>query len=216
MTIFRYVPSIDFLSDEELATHGFYQGFQCPHNHYIRDSKEHWCYHCSFKIASNRCGFDINYIHPTYKLKYDKLWRKIKRGEPDDCWPIEFNSNADNPKRMCFPSYRSTYAKQLSDNMTLQKIIYMCAWGDIGSLLVTRICKDPWCGNPLHMVSIFNPKYPPQSIHPLELEYDNAKLMVMAKARAIGRETDLTRSLHKATISYPITMKDAQAYDEIG
>ena len=67
---FRYIPNIENISQKDLDVAGYYKGFPCVYGHVIRDKKDHWCYHCAIKIQSNLCGFDINYLHTDYKIKY--------------------------------------------------------------------------------------------------------------------------------------------------
>lgn len=212
---FRYIHDISCLSDDELSVHGYYRGYPCPHNHTIRDQEKHWCYHCAIKIQSNICGFDINYLHPYYKPRYYKLWHQINVQHPDDCWPIQLPGKLA-PRRICIPSYRAAYSSQLSENVTPHKAIYQCAWGDVGSVPVTRICKDPWCGNPLHMASTFNRLYPPQTVHPFDIEFHPDKLMRISKARACNEVERLIHSAYKPTINHPLNAKDAPYYDEGG
>jgi len=173
---FRFVPGIDALDNKSLETHGYYKGFVCPHGHVIRDLAEHWCYHCVHKIQSNICGFDINYIHVEYKAKYHKIWHQIEIGESDECWSIN-TPGAYSPKRVCVPSYRSAYSHQKSENLSFHKALYNCAWGDVGAMVVTRLCGNPRCGNPLHLVSSWNKAFPPGAVHPFELEFQAEKLM---------------------------------------
>lgn len=177
---FRFIPFIDTLDDDQLNTAGYYRGFVCPHGHVIRDQTDNWCYHCVHKIQSNICGFDINYLHVEYKAKYEKLWKKITIGPMEECWPID-SPGAYSPKRVCMPSYRSAYSHQKSENLSFHKAIYNCAWGDVGGMVTTRLCGNPRCGNPLHMVSSWNKLFAPETIHPFELEFQAEKLMVYGK-----------------------------------
>jgi len=177
---FRFLPAIDDLDNVQLDEAGYYRGFVCPHGHVIRDKQENWCYHCVHKIQSNLCGFDLNYLHVEYKAKYEKLWKKITIGATDECWLID-TPGPYTPKRVCMPSYRSAYSHQKSENLSFHKAIYNCAWGDVGGMVVTRLCGNPRCGNPLHMVSSWNKLFPPESIHPFVLEFQAEKLMAYGK-----------------------------------
>jgi hypothetical protein len=174
---FRHVNAIESLEEEQLNALGYYRGFPCPHGHLIRDSHNNWCYECAKKILSNVCGFDINYLHKDYKHKYAKLWKKIRPASFEECWEMEA-PGATTPKRVCLPSYRSQYSKQKSENVNIHKAIYQCAWGDVGVLMVTRLCSNPKCGNPLHMASSFNRTYPPQTVTPFEVDFKAEKLML--------------------------------------
>jgi hypothetical protein len=203
---FRPLPDLRDLSDEILKDRGYYRGFTCPHNHTIRDQEEHWCYFCVKKILCNVCGFDINYLNSDYKFKYHKLWALIQIGPVDECWEIK-NTGTYVPKRFCFPSYRSAYSKQKAENVTFHKAIYQCTWGDIGSNVVTRLCDNPLCGNPLHLVSSWNREYPPKTIHPLCLEFDPNKLMFYGKH---GRSPVPQEAQFKHTIANPLKHKEIE------
>jgi hypothetical protein len=206
-TNFRFLQNIDSLTEEQLKNKGYYRGFVCPHGHIIRDADEHWCYHCVHKIQSNVCGFDINYIHVEYKAKYHKIWHQVEKGSPEDCWNIH-TSGPYNPKRVCMPSYRSAYSHQKSENLSFHKALYTCAWGDVGGMVVTRLCGNPKCGNPLHLVSSWNKAFPPETVHPFELNFEPEKLMVY------GRHKDQPLVFNQSfrnTITFP---KDTEIPDE--
>ena len=185
-TQFRYVRDIHLLSDQELRENGYYRGFVCPHGHTIRDMTHHWCYHCVLKIRSNICGFDINYMDPEYKVKYEKLWKRIRVSDINECWEIDL-PGVKSPKRICMPSYRAIYTDNKAEKVNVHKAIYQAAWGDVGSMFVTRVCGNPWCGNPLHMVSTWNAGMPPKRIHPFCTKYEAEKLMLMSRARLSAR-----------------------------
>ena len=201
---FQHVAGIEQMSDEDLKNIGYYKGFPCPHGHVIRHSTEHWCYLCIRKISSNICGFDINYLHTDYKVKYQKLWSRLTIGPLSECWEIQ-NDSPYAPKRFCFPSYRSLYSKQKAENVTFHKAIYQCAWGDIGSHVVTRTCGNSLCGNPLHLTSSWNRPYPPRSVSPFEIQFDPEKLMRYAQS---GNSYTLQEASFKKTIIRPKEAKE--------
>lgn len=196
-TNFRYTPNIDDLSDQELNERGYYHGFVCPHGHTIRDQGRHWCYHCVHKIQSNICGFDVNYLDIEYKTRYQKIWSKISIGDLGECWKIQ-SPGPYAPKRVCIPSYRSSYSHQKAENVSFHKALYNCAWGDVGSMFVTRTCGNQWCGNPLHMVSSWNRCVPPVNIHPFELDFKAEKLMMFLKHE---KEKDVFKQDYKNVIA---------------
>jgi len=206
-TNFRFVQAIDALSDDELDKRGYYRGFICPHGHTIRDSQQHWCYHCVHKIQSNICGFDINYIHVEYKAKYHKLWPQVEVGDPEACWTIK-TPGLYAPKRVCMPSYRSAYSHQKAENLSFHKAIYTCAWGDVGAMIVTRTCGNPRCGNPLHLVSSWNRAFPPESVYPFELAFEAEKLMAYGKHK---EDPLVFNQVFRNTITFP---KDTEIPDE--
>ena len=212
---FRYIPDIENISKKDLDAADYYIGFPCPYGHVIRDKKDHWCYHCAIKIQSNICGFDINYLHTDYKIKYHLLWKKINYSllDPEMCWEIKL-PGTNSPRRVCFPSYRAHYSNQKAENINVHKAIYQCAWGDVGSLFVTRICGNPWCGNPLHMTSRWNRRYPPQTMDPFCVEFDAQKLMRISKAKLLDRDQEIIQEDYKNTIQHPLDAKDTPDYDE--
>lgn len=201
---FQHVAGIEDMSEEQLNDLGYYRGFPCPHGHTIRQAEEHWCYLCIRKISSNICGFDLNYLHTDYKVKYQKLWERINVGQLLDCWEIS-NDSKYSPKRFCFPSYRSLYSKQKAENVTFHKAIYQCSWGDIGCHVVTRTCGNPLCGNPLHLASSWNRPYPPRSISPFVTSFDPQKLMRYAQN---GNSYTLQEAGFKKTIISPKERKE--------
>ena len=159
---FRYLRSTD---PKTLERWGYYHGFPCAFGHTIRDSTNHWCYECVLKIKSNFCGFDLNYLHLDYKGSMHRLWQRVQIGDWDDCWDIT-DPGTNKLKRVWMPSHRSFKDNTLGNNITVQKAIYACAWGDVGSLRVSRTCNNSRCCNPLHMVSSWNRKSPPKLISP--------------------------------------------------
>ena len=205
---FRYIKNIDQLTLSQLESHGYYRGFVCPHGHHIRDTTHHWCYECVQRIKSNICGFDINYLHPHYKHKYHTLWKQIEITYPEDCWFIDSESRKA-PKRVCLPSYRSGYSTQKSENVNIHKAIYQCAWGDVGSLTVSRLCGNLLCCNPLHMITSWNRGKPPKQVHPIETEFKAEKLMLYARQTNTntGIKPVVERE-YKNTITHPSEAPD--------
>ena len=211
--IFRHITLIENLNESQLRQEGYYLGYPCPHGHLIRDSIGHWCYHCAKKIISNVCGFDVNYLHADYKIKYAGLWKKVEVGFPEDCWPIKSLTGAA-PKRVCMPSYRSSYSHQKSENVNIHKALYQCAWGDVGAMVVTRACGNPQCGNPLHMVSNWNRTFPPEKVYPFELEFKAEKLMQISRARLTQEEQKIVTQDYKQTITHPLAVGEPPEYHE--
>lgn len=212
-TNFRYVPNIDALDDSQLESHGYYRGYPCAHRHRIRDQQHHWCYHCVIKIKSNICGFNLNFIHPYYNYKYEQLWKKISVLDPEDCWDLNLPGSR-GPRRISFPSYRAFHTGRASENVTPHKVIYQCAWGDVGSLTVSRVCGNQWCGNPLHMVSSWNIGMPPKRINPFTLEFKPELLMMLNRAKLAGREQELIERYYRQTILHPLCAPEPPDYDE--
>jgi len=136
---FQYLGDLTKLSEDDLEQAGYYVGYPCAHGHTIRRQDQHWCYECVHKIVSNICGFDLNYLDARYKHKYATIWDSIEIGNTNDCW-LPKRSTHKELKRVCMPSYRAAYSKQAAENVTLHKAVYQCAWGDVGTLSVTRTC----------------------------------------------------------------------------
>lgn len=202
-SLFRFVPNIDQLSDNQLKEQLYYRGSPCTHGHVIRDVTQHWCYHCVRKILSNVCGFDVNYLHIDYKVKYESLWKRLQVGSFSDCW-----EQPDIKSRFCFPSYRSLWSQQKAENVSTTKLIYQCAWGDIGTLTIKRICECPSCLNPLHLVSRWNNNVPPAKLTPFCTKFDFQKLSLAAKREINGYALDvLTQLEFKKSITYPALVK---------
>lgn len=201
---FRYLRSTE---PETLKRWGYYQGFPCAFGHTIRDSTNHWCYECVLKIKSNFCGFDLNYLNLDYKASMHRLWRRVEIGPWDECWDIT-DPGTKALNRVWMPSYRSLTDRTTGNNVTVQKAIYTCAWGDVGRLTVSRTCNNPRCCNPLHMVSSWNRKSPPKVVAPFCTEYQVEKLMLLADMERKGLDvTKVIQREYKASITAP---KDAQ------
>lgn len=213
-TTFRHLSATSLESDEALEQQGYYRGFPCPHGHTIRDKEQHWCYHCVRRIQSNLCGFDLNYLSPFYKTKYHHLWSQVQIGHATECWPIK-GPGTGAPKRICMPSYRSHFSKQKAENLTIMKAIYHCCWGDVGSLMVSRVCGNPRCGNPLHMVTSWNRLLPPHRLNPFETKFVAEKLLHYERLRLDGIDPNLAiERLYKNTVLHSLETKIAPKYDE--
>ena len=201
---FRYLRSTE---PKALERWGYYQGFPCVFGHTIRDATNHWCYECVLKIKSNFCGFDLNYLHLDYKTSMHRLWRRVHIGNWDECWDIT-DPGTKGLRRVWMPSHRSFTDNTLGNNITVQKAIYSCTWGDVGSLRVSRTCNNPRCCNPLHMVSSWNRKTPPKVISPFCTEYQVEKLMLLADLERKGLDASkVIQREFRASITAP---KDAQ------
>ena len=210
LTLIPVIDGIHEMPDEELRTHGYYRGFYCQHGHRIRHLEDHWCYECVRKIQSNNCGFDVNYLNKNYKSRMLEIWNQIPVGEWDECWEVPWLGG----KRTRFPSYTMAFNEKYNGNVTIHKIIYQCAWGDVGKLFVTRTCKNKHCLNPLHLVSSFNRMFPPQVIHPFEPEFDPQKAMQQAQNFLKNKPEPLLERQYKSTIQHPLVNKNTPDYDE--
>jgi hypothetical protein len=207
-TELRHVPGIDQLETARLAELGYYRGYPCLHNHVIRDADHHWCYHCVLKIKNNQCGFDVNYLEPSYKHTYHALWKKIEIGSDENCWLFR-DTEHKAPNRITLPSYR-THTNGRKDNVNVHKAIYQCAWGDIGSMVATRTCKTLNCCNPLHMVSSWNRLYAPNNFYEFDIEFNAQKLMQYANVDP----RKLIEKKYKQTIAHPLETNEVPYYSE--
>jgi len=207
---FRYIKDIHNLSDELLGNKGYYRGFSCVYGHVIRDKSQHWCYECVRKIQSNNCAFDLNYVNGIYKTRLLMLWRQIPVGHFEDCWEAPQLTE----KRICFPSYRAGFSKQVSDNISAHKVIYQCTWGDVGKMFVTKLCKNKACLNPLHLVSSWNRTFPPEIIYPFDYDFNPEKLMYAKKLEMRGEADQILEQKYKNTIQHPLVNKNTTNYDE--
>ena len=177
----------------------YYRGAPCAHGHVIRDTNQHWCYHCVRKILSNICGFDVNYLHIDFKGKYEALWSRIQIGSFSECW-----EHPNIKTRFCFPSYRSLWSKQKAENVSTTKLVYQCAWGDVGNLTVKKLCDNPDCLNPLHMISRWNNNVPPYKVIPLCTKFEYPKLALAASREHHGYAIDVPTQLQfKNSITHP-------------
>jgi len=200
-TPFRFVAEIERLDEAALKPLGYYRGFPCALGHTIRDSKEHWCYNCVRKIISNICGFDINYQHRYYKVRYQELWTQIHVKAMDECWTTNFPNYRKN-----FPSYRTATSARWSENVSLHKLVYQCAWGDVGKNFVTRTCGNNDCFNPLHMQSQWNVSVPPKTIAPFCTSFSYEKLMLCGsrEVNELGLD-EILKEAYKSPIPSPKT-----------
>lgn len=206
---FVYQGELAKRSKQDLQELGYYKGYPCPHGHTIRRQDSHWCYECINKILSNICGFDVNYLDANYKHKYVSIWDSIEIGATLACWGPKSLAGKEL-KRICMPSYRAAYSKQAAENVTVHKAIYQCAWGDVGSLSVTRTCGNRRCYNPLHMVSSFNRSLPPKTISPFEVEFKAEKLVFYARQQEAGTLQSFMRRQYKFSITRPELLKDEE------
>jgi hypothetical protein len=152
-------------------------------------------------------------MHEDYKVKLLQLWKRVDPEGWEDCW-IPESHNKTGLGRVCFPSYRSFYSNQKSENISFHKAIYQCAWGDIGNLTVTRLCNTKDCVNPLHLVSSWNRKNPPASISPFVTEFDAAQLMLFGQTRLRDNIQELIHKDIKPTIAHPLDVAENPEYND--
>jgi hypothetical protein len=212
---FRYLSNEN---DETLEALGYYKGFPCPFGHEIRDKKDHWCYSCVRRIQGNICGLDINYLHNTYQQDAREVLSLIEIKGPTECWPIHVEDDSyreyKTPKRINFPSYRSGQMDRRTDKVSIHKAIYTFTWGDVGSMRISRRCRNKWCGNPLHMCSSWNRTDVLKDFHYLDLELHPTKLLLMAKRHRHNLPIEeLIAMSYRPTIADPQSVDISQKYN---
>ena len=121
----------------------------------------------------------------------------LKTGGWDECWEFEGKTRTN------MPSYRSKWSKQKAEGVQVAKAVYQAFWGDIGTYRVDRACGNKNCYNPLHLVTSWNMRRPPQRLYPCVLELDEQKLMVQANLEARGYNTAALIKEFKNTIAHP-------------
>ena len=73
--------------------------------------------------------------------------------------------------------------------------------------MVTRVCGNPKCGNPLHLISSWNRLYPPADVTPFELDFKPEKLMLYGKRKG---DPLLVEKSFKQTITNPLERKEIE------
>lgn len=186
--------------DISIYDQGFYHGFPCHLGHTIRHQEDHWCYECVRRIQSNVVGLDVNFITENYRREVINFLEHVSIRDSSECWETE------RTRRY----YYSTYCRHRSgkkSQVTPTKLAYSIFWGDIGKLSVTRhtkVCGNPKCVNPLHLVSTWNTRMPPRQLHYLDLEVKPEKLAVMALREHNKMSIDdILMKLYKPTIIHP-------------
>ena len=186
--------------DRSIYDQGFYYGFPCHLGHTVRHEEDHWCYECVRRIQSNVVGLDVNFVTEEYRRQIVHFLEHVSIRDSSECWETE------RTRRY----YYSTYTRHRTKRKTQispTKLAYSIFWGDIGKLSVTRhlkVCDNPKCVNPLHLVSTWNTRMPPRQFHYLDLEVKPEKLAVMALREHNKMSIDdILTKLYKPTIIHP-------------
>jgi hypothetical protein len=136
----------------------FYVGQQCVHGHIWRHKMHHWCLECAVKIFQNQCVLDINKMNYSHLTYYQHIFKNLEM--PQDvskCWILPDSRLPANHQR---PRYSAlTYKSPLinrAESIMLSRFVYFLCWGDVGTLIVKRLCSNPSCWNPFHLKSVFN------------------------------------------------------------
>ncbi|QDP50063.1 MAG: hypothetical protein Unbinned3459contig1000_73 [Prokaryotic dsDNA virus sp.] len=170
------------------------------------------------RIQGNICGLDINYLHNIYQQDAREVLSLVEIKKPTECWPIHLEDDLyreyKTPKRINFPSYRTGQMDRRTDRVSIHKAIYTFTWGDVGSMRVSRRCRNKWCGNPLHMCSSWNRADVLKDFHYLDLELNPKKLLLMAKRHRHNLPIeDLIAMSYRPTILNPQDVDISQKYN---
>lgn len=198
------------LEPEVMDKEGYYYGYPCPLGHTIRDKTKHWCYRCVWRIRSNICGLDVNYMHTEYNRLANEIWTQIEIGDPGDCWDDHTLSDY-----VYSSSYRTKLSGRRTDRMSTHKAIYNMTWGDVGSMTVTRTCGNKRCLNPLHLVSSWNNSTRLRNLMYFDPDFNFQKIKVMQERIQKGESIDpLIMNYKKNIISDPRHVEISQSYNE--
>jgi hypothetical protein len=112
-------------------------------------------------------------------------------------------------------SYRTHTSGRRTDRMGTHKAIYNMAWGDVGSMTVTRTCGNKKCLNPLHLVSSWNNPNRLRNLMYFDIEFNFEKIKAMQERIQKGEPTDpLIMNYKKNIISDPRLVEISQSYNE--
>ena len=169
----------------------FYEGQRCMHGHRLRHKTNHWCFNCAFKIYANQCGKNINGVYWDYhKYCFPFLADLPTNLDPSQCWDYPIANTSKNPERPRFTTltHRSFTTKQ-TESISLARFVYTYFWGDVGTLVTSKQCKNPLCWNPLHVKSKFNVKPMPEQVFPFITKIDVQQIKQF-KAKEISIEDE--------------------------
>lgn len=187
---------IKILKDKSLINEYLYDGPECSRGHTKRRQGEDWCFQCACSILSGNCGTVFKDLIPEFQSPYNKWTLALNKKDLKSCWPVATTSK-NNLFRI--PNYWSKKKKTKNQDdiyayLTIGKVANTYYWGDIGSLTVSHSCMNRYCGNPLHVYSIFN--YPSQPVDIRGMD----KLDGRYKHDYFGELTKTTRySVHEYT-----------------
>lgn len=174
--VHEYVRS---LIDAEYRDKTIAKGFYCLWGHKERNTFDNWCFKCVDRITTGAVGFDINYTMPVYRWHLKEYFNNIVPGNFDECWILPENKRL---KLYCIPTH--LYEERKYVHMGFAKAVYTMFWGDVGSVRVTRSCKEKWCWNPLHYHTVFNdPEIVITSFNHCNMKMDGSKVSPIAQKR---------------------------------
>ena len=186
--------------DVSIREQGFYYGFPCHLGHTVRHEEDHWCYECVKRIQSNVVGLDVNFINDYYRDDVIKALSQVSIGDSTECWENK------GSERLYFSSWTRLNSRSRT-KVKVSKLLYTLFWGDVGRLSVTRhikVCENPNCVNPLHLVCTWNTRLPPRHFHYMDLQLQPEKLAVMALREHNKMSIDdILAKLYKPTILHP-------------
>lgn len=160
--------------DPKLISDLFYEGSICPHGHRLRHKSNHWCFNCAIKIYNNNCSKDINKIHPDHYKYYLSVFEGLPVDlDPGQCWELPEHRRPCHKRgpRFTALTYRSA-RQQTTESISLSRLVYFYFWGDVGTLVTRKTCKNELCWNPLHVKSRFNVKPIEKALLSLNTEVD--------------------------------------------
>ena len=179
---------------------GFYYGFPCHLGHTVRHEEDHWCYECVRRIQSNVVGLHVNFINDYYRNDVIKALNQVSIGDSTECWENK------GSERLYFSSWTRLNNRRRT-KVKVSKLLYTLFWGDVGKLSVTRhikVCENPNCVNPLHLVCTWNTRLPPRHFHYMDLQIQPKKMAVMALREHNKMSIDdILMKLYKPTILHP-------------
>jgi hypothetical protein len=142
----------------DVIPHYFYKGQPCVHGHLYRHKMHHWCLECAAKIYRNECGANINKIDYSHMGYYHPVISDLPTNlDISQCWILPKNRRSSNDKKPRFSAltYRSPSIDR-AESILLSRFFYFYFWGDIGTVIVNRLCSNACCWNPFHLKSTFN------------------------------------------------------------
>ena len=163
-----------FILDNSIFSKIFERGQTCVHGHNIRHKMHKWCLPCAEKIYKNQCSCNISHIDVSHLLHYYPVIRDLPTDlDPHKCWLMPKSKLPKNLNRPRFSAltYKSLYIKRV-ESLLLSRFIYFMFWGDVGSLTIKRLCKNPICWNPFHLKSSFNVKNFTYTVDPFSTQMD--------------------------------------------
>ena len=142
----------------------------------------------------------VNFINDYYRNDVIKALNQVSIGDSTECWENK------GSERLYFSSWTRLNNRRRT-KVKVSKLLYTLFWGDVGKLSVTRhikVCENPNCVNPLHLVCTWNTRLPPRHFHYMDLQIQPKKMAVMALREHNKMSIDdILMKLYKPTILHP-------------